>query len=48
MRGVADKTDVTEELVRLSSHFSQLDTMLAETAPVGVSLISSCRSSTAR
>ena len=31
----ADKTDVTEELVRLSSHFSQLDTMLAETAPVG-------------
>ena len=31
----ADKTDVTEELVRLSSHFGQFETMLAEDAPVG-------------
>lgn len=31
----ADKTDVTEELVRLSSHFGQFETMLGEDAPVG-------------
>lgn len=32
---LADKSDVTEELVRLSSHFDQFEALLAESAPVG-------------
>lgn len=32
---MADRSDVTEELVRLSSHFDQFQTLLADSAPVG-------------
>jgi uncharacterized protein (TIGR00255 family) len=32
---LADKSDVTEELVRLESHFAQLETLLAGTEPSG-------------
>jgi uncharacterized protein (TIGR00255 family) len=32
---LADRTDVTEELVRLGSHFTQLEGLLAATEPIG-------------
>ena len=32
---MADRSDVTEELVRLDSHFDQFDALLADPAPVG-------------
>ena len=32
---MADRSDVTEELVRLASHFDQFEALLADTAPVG-------------
>jgi uncharacterized protein (TIGR00255 family) len=32
---MADRSDVTEELVRLGSHFDQFEALLAEQAPVG-------------
>ena len=32
---LADRADVTEELVRLGSHFTQLEALLATTAPIG-------------
>jgi uncharacterized protein (TIGR00255 family) len=32
---LADKSDVTEELVRLDSHLAQLDVLIAESEPVG-------------
>ncbi len=32
---LADRSDITEELVRLESHFSQLETLIASTEPVG-------------
>jgi uncharacterized protein (TIGR00255 family) len=32
---MADRSDVTEELVRLASHFDQFQALLSETAPIG-------------
>jgi uncharacterized protein (TIGR00255 family) len=32
---MADRSDVTEELVRLSSHFDQFEVLLADTTPMG-------------
>ena len=34
----ADKSDITEELIRLESHFGQLDNLIAQPEPAGRSL----------